>query len=100
MKKRKTAKRWLHYHRLGKQDFPLSQVEESAEENKPVTICGKMTRYKLFRGPAIVSDMNSVTCPRCLEILKEQNWYCPTHGFLAPVEVENDETCTYCRAAV
>lgn len=63
IKKRCRKHRWLHYHRCGTDvrysDDPMS------------TACGKTTKYRLFRGPAIVSDISQVTCPRCLKALKE-----------------------------
>jgi len=90
MKKRWLQQRWLHYHPLG------TNVRFLPESNGPSTICGKTGRYRLFRGPAIVKDPNQVTCPRCIEELKKQKWYCPNHGFLKDEDVENDETCTYC----
>lgn len=61
--KRCRKKRWLHYHRLG------TDVRHSDEPTS--TACGKTTKYRLFRGPAIVNQISQVTCPLCLEALKE-----------------------------
>jgi len=67
------------------------------KENDKVTACGKTTKsaccYKTI-------TLDNVTCPKCLEYLKENNWYCEEHGFIADATVTNYETCEICGRAV
>ena len=72
--KRCRKKRWLHYHKLG------TDVRHS--DDPMSTACGKTTKYRLFRGPAIVSDISQVTCPWCLEALEESEDICGLCGEL------------------
>ncbi len=60
------------------------------------TSCGKGDTYRLFCGPRMVTRLNDVTCPRCIEALKKSHWYCPTHGFIDDTNVTNDEKCETC----
>lgn len=60
-----------------------------------LTACGKTSRryYKTI-------TLDKVTCPKCLEYLKQNNWYCEDHGFIADATVTNDERCEICGRAV
>lgn len=59
--------------------------------NKP--LCGVNREYGNIPHTDI---LNKVTCERCIEILKESNWYCPIHGFIECQNVTNDEKCSIC----
>ena len=72
---------WYHFL-LGK---------ESAES----TPCGKTSR--LINATKRLDD---VTCPRCLTTLKEENWFCPKHGFIHNANVTFEETCGICGLSV
>ena len=62
-------------------------------ESRESTPCGKTSR--LIRS---TKYMDAVTCPRCLSKLKEDNWFCPEHGFIDDANVTFQETCDECGA--
>lgn len=53
-----------------------------------LTLCGKKWPHRI--------DREFVTCPRCIEVLKESYWHCPEHGFIEDSNVTNDEKCETC----
>jgi len=59
------------------------------------TECGKTAR----RIQATFNN-DAVTCPLCLEKLKEDNWHCPTHGFIHDMNVTYYEKCDMCGESV
>lgn len=59
--------------------------------NGETTSCGKTARRI-----NVTKDKNDVTCPRCIERLKRENWFCAEHGFLEDNEVTLEETCLHC----
>jgi len=63
----------------------------SRNDKGQTTRCGKTA--KRIRA---TTNNNSVTCPRCIEVLKENEWHCEKHGFLEPEDVTFEETCDYC----
>jgi len=65
------------------------------DEHGHTTACGK-TAYRV----TATRRMNSVTCPLCRDWLKENEWYCPEHGFLDGKDVTFEETCDYCGESV
>jgi len=73
---------WLHYRK--------SWPEVGHHDPTP---CGKTAR-RIHS----TSDKNRVTCPRCLEVLKADEWWCVAHGFLTPEEVTFEERCDHCGA--
>ncbi len=86
MKKRKNYNKWVHFrHHEFDLDIP------GFAEDSPTTICGK-TALRMIS----TSDKNKVTCPRCLEKLKDENWFCPEHGFIKDEFVTFEETCSEC----
>ena len=82
---RKINNRWVH------SSFGVHTHISMGNPGEKTTVCGKTTR----RARAVF-DKNKVDCPRCIEKLKENNWYCEEHGFIQDVDVRNDETCDYC----
>ena len=56
------------------------------------TLCGKSA--KRIRGSSV--NKNMVSCPRCLKGMKQQYWYCKTHGFIEDTEVTNSSHCKWC----
>lgn len=89
-KKRKKYKpQWTHYSFGG--HVPMLERNAKGE----TTICGK-TANRI----SATRCKNRVTCPRCIEKLKEDSWYCEEHGFLEGKDVTNDETCDYCGKSV
>lgn len=62
------------------------------------TICGKTA--KNTHHLSITGSMDNVSCRRCLELLKEQNWHCSEHGFIPDSHVNFDETCEICNRPV
>lgn len=62
---------------------PTDQVE--------TTLCGKTARRILA-----TKFMDDVTCTLCVRKLKEENWHCPEHGFIADAQVQPDSTCERC----
>ena len=84
-KKRKIRNRWVHCSVEG--HIPMLKRNPESQ----TTFCGKTTHR--IRA---VFNKNSVTCPRCIEKLKENDWYCEEHGFIQAVDVKNNETCAYC----
>ena len=81
MKKRKNYKKWVH----------CSWTPLRANLDIKTT-CGKKTRALR------VVKLNDVTCPRCLEILKMNFWYCDTCGFIDGRNVTDEECCEICGA--
>ena len=53
---------------------------------------------KLFKPKYVFlpKQINNVTCPACIAVLKQSRWYCIHHGFLAPVDVTFIECCAIC----
>lgn len=76
---------WTHFSFGG--CVPMLKRNEKGE----TTACGK-TANRI----RVTTHKNNVTCPRCIERLKETTWYCEEHGFLKDEEVNNDECCEYC----
>ena len=74
-------KRWVHY-----------QQHDSLFLDG--LICGKEQDF-IARIPE-TKEPNEVTCPRCLEKMKETMYYCSEHGFVEGVDVTNDKKCAYC----
>lgn len=62
-----------------------------AGDSRESTPCGKTSR--LINSTRV---MDHVTCPRCLDKLKEENWFCPEHGFIHDFNVTYEETCAMC----
>lgn len=83
--KKLNKRQWIHYSFGG--IVPMLKRNEKGE----TTICGK-TANRIRE----TKDLNRVTCPRCIEKLKEDSWYCEEHGFIECKDVKNDETCGYC----
>lgn len=81
-KQRKNYDKWMH-HRIGERGFHVE------------TSCGK----ELFKCHC-TGSLNAVDCPRCIEKLKENNWYCETCGFIDDSHVTNDERCDICGGKV
>ncbi len=83
MKKR--SANWVHYSFGG--HVPMLERNDKGE----TTLCGKTARR--IRATRIKTG---VTCVRCIERLKEDNWFCEEHGYIADENVRNDETCDIC----
>ncbi len=83
--KKLNKRQWVHYSFGGY--VPMLERNNKGE----TTICGKTARrIRAYH------DKSKVTCPRCIEKLKENSWFCDEHGFIADGDVRNDETCDYC----
>lgn len=59
---------------------------------KTWTSCGKKFRGHINK----TQKLNDVTCPKCIEELKESSWHCPKCGFIDVSHVTNDERCELC----
>ena len=79
---------WYHY------GFGLMDMFPKRRDGK-TTLCGKTAN-----GVYITREKNIVTCPRCVDALREDDWYCPEHGFLPPEDVTFEERCDYCGEVV
>ncbi|MFA5300264.1 MAG: hypothetical protein WC389_18910 [Lutibacter sp.] len=73
-------KQWIHCSKTGVYT-PLNIT----------TTCGKEARRI-----HVTSKLNNVTCPRCIEKLKENYWHCPECGFIDDSHATNDEKCEVC----
>ena len=71
---------WVHY-----------RMDKPFESFIITTACEKTARRV-----ARTINSNKVTCPRCIEIMKQTMWYCEIHGFINGEEVNFEETCDYC----
>ena len=80
-KTRKNYNQWVHYKISSYECFGFT------------AICGRQSPQCEHERTTI---LNNVTCPRCIEELKKQHWYCANDGFIDPVSVTNDETCELC----
>ena len=60
-----------------------------------IFLCGKDVS-PLHPGANSTTVLDNVTCLSCLEVLKEDNWFCPEHGFIADANVTYEETCANC----
>ncbi len=100
-KLKRVLTKWRCYNGKGKQQVTHSAFEMrykkswihfagEAQEGKTTT-CGK-TAHQIYK----TNNYNNVTCPRCLELMKLNNWYCEEHGFIADATVTNNETCEIC----
>jgi len=78
MKRRKNYKKWMH-HRNCERGFNVT------------TSCGK----EVFKCHC-TGTLNAVSCPRCIEILKENHWHCDNCGFIDDSHVTNDDKCEIC----
>jgi hypothetical protein len=85
MIKRRNRPNWVHYSFGGY----VQMLKRNA--NGETTACGK-TAQRI----SVTKDKNNVTCPLCLEKLKEDNWFCEDHKFLDDIDVTFDEKCGYC----
>ena len=78
-------KRWIHYVKNGHE-----------------MICGKHRPHGQGRSHTahdefeMTTILNVVTCPRCVELLKDKFWYCSFCGFIVDECVTYKETCNIC----
>ncbi len=86
--KRCRKHRWVHYHQMG--------AGVKASSLSASTICGKTNYFRPHEGPSITNQLSAITCPRCIDVLKRDRWYCPTHGFIDDKNVTFEETCEIC----
>jgi hypothetical protein len=91
-KETKIKKRWIHYYWTESNGiYPFDDI---------VCACGKRTSMlgvAYQQCPeAFTRDINKVTCPRCIEKLKEKHYYCEEHGFVVGADVTYDEKCAHC----
>jgi len=86
MKKRKNYKQWVHF-----QDHEFDLSKPGFAEDSQTTICGKTARRIIA-----TRDKDAVTCRRCIEKLKETEWWCPNHGFIPGESVTFEEVCDIC----
>jgi DNA-directed RNA polymerase subunit RPC12/RpoP len=85
MKTRKNFKQWVHYNSDCSWPYPRQN------ETGHTTVCGKTARRI-----RVTSDKNLISCPRCLEIMKQNEWWCPNCGFLEAADVTFTEHCEIC----
>jgi hypothetical protein len=81
-KMRKNKKRWRHYKIA---DFKAFGFKAICGRNSPEEIDGDRTIFP-----------NAVTCPRCIDKLKEKFWFCEICGFIDDKNVTFEETCEKC----
>ena len=89
----KTKRRYRHFYWTEKSNsiYPLDDI---------VCACGKrvsMMGVAWRKCPeSFTRDLKKVTCPRCVEKLKEKHYHCEQHGFIEGAEVTFDEKCAHC----
>ena len=81
----KNKPNWVHMA-VGKFATKLTPTTQAE-----TTLCGKSARRILA---SFVLD--EVSCPRCLEKLKAENWFCEEHGFINDTNVTSEENCAQC----
>ena len=62
---------------------------------EPYTLCGKTSRQTYA-----TTRKDSVSCRRCLALLKDDNWFCEDHGFISDENVTYEECCAICGRSV
>ncbi len=58
-------------------------------------ICGKKV-HSSHGGATYTEEIRKVTCPLCIEILKEDNWYCNNCGLIDDDYITDEGICVLC----
>ena len=62
-------------------------------------ICGKDVSANHYFANT-TENMDEVNCPFCFALLKNDNWYCLSHGFIGDEQITHEETCVQCGRSV
>jgi len=85
----------IHYSKA----FYVPFLKENDKGEKVITtLCGEKVILNGLRKNKIeiTSIKNFVNCPKCIEKLKEENWFCPNCGFLEKEQVTFKGLCGSC----